>query len=215
MQIHPAPAPDHVVESWQAAVNDAGIDIEEVALIWRPGRPRPTGQEAASRRPDCDIDPEFDDDHEFIRALDWANGGPIRGLPRVMVWAERTLEGLAGLLRHELEHTIQIGTHVELEHLHERAIQEITKRGGTGKSYNAIPMEVDANRAAARFLRRRYDVDRVHQLVASGDRDSACFRPTKDPGALDTLVDRMKVFILNVMRDDDFVHQFESAPPAN
>jgi hypothetical protein len=215
VQIHPAPAPDHVVESWRAAVDDAGIDIGEVALFWRPGRPRPTGQEAASWRPDCDIDPEFDDDYEFILALDWANRKPIRGLRRVMVWTDRTPEGLAGLLRHELEHTIQVAAHAELEHLHQRAIEELTKRGGTGRSYNAIPMELDANRAAARFLRRRYDVERLRQLVASGDQEAACFRPTKDPGALDALVDRMRAFILNVMRDDDFVHQVESAPPAD
>ena len=73
---------------------------------------------------------------------------------------------------------------------------------------------MDANRAAARFLRRRYDADRLRQLVSAGDADAACFRPTADPDGLDTLVDRMNAFILNVMRDDDFVLQLEALPPA-
>jgi hypothetical protein len=215
MHIHPTPAPDDVVEAWRAAADDAGLNIGEVALIWRQGRPRPTGQEAASWMPHSDIELEFDDDDEFIPALKWANRDPIRGLPRVMVWVGRTPEGLAGLLRHELEHTVQIDAHSELDHLHQRAFDEIRKRGGTGKSYNAIPMEVDANRAAARFLRCRYDPDRLRQLVSAGDVDAACLRPTADPDRLDTLADRMREFILKVMRDDDFVCQLESAPSAD
>jgi hypothetical protein len=214
VQVHPLPAPDGVVEAWRAAVDDAGITLGDVALIWRQGRPRPTGQEAASWRADSDIDAEFDDDYEFTPALEWANSDPIRGLPRLMVWVGRTPEGLAGLLRHELEHTVQIAAHVELDHLHQRAFDEVRKRGGTGKSYNAIPMEVDANRAAARFLRRHYGSDRLRQLVDVGDVDAACFRPTADPDGLDTLTERMRAFILNVMHDDDFVCQLESAPPA-
>jgi len=107
VQIHPTPAPDDVVEAWKAAVEDAGLSLGGVALIWRQGRPRPTGQEAASWGADSDIDPEFDDDHEFIPALEWANSDPIGSLPRVMLWVGRTPEGAAGLLRHELEHTVQ------------------------------------------------------------------------------------------------------------
>lgn len=212
--IHPVLAPDEVVGAWRAAVDDAEVSLGEVALIWRQGRPRPTGQEAASWRAGSDIDPEFDDDYEFIPALKWANSDPIRGLPRVMVWVERTPEGLAGLLRHELEHTVQIGAHVELDHLHQRAFDEVRNRGGTGKSYNAIPMEVDANRAAARFLRRLYGDDRLRQLIDAGDADAACFRPTAKPDGLDTLTERMRKFILTVMHDDDFVCQIESGPPA-
>lgn len=212
MQIHPVRAPEEVVGAWRAAVDDAEISLGEVALIWRQGRRRPTGHEAASWRADSDIASEFDDDYEFIPALEWANSDPIRGLPRVMVWADRTPEGLAGLLRHELEHTVQIAAHVELEDLHQRAFDEIRKRGGTGRSYNAIPMEVDANRAAARFLRRRYGNDRLRQLIDAGDVDAACFRPTAEPDRLDTLTERMRVFILKVMRDDDFVCRLESAP---
>lgn len=214
VQVHPAPAPDYVVEAWSEAVDDAGISLGEVALIWRQGRPRPTGQEATSWNPHSDIEAEFDDDDGFIPALEWANGDPIRGLRRVMVWVGRTPEGLAGLLRHELEHTVQNAAHAELAHLHQRAFDEIRNRGGTGKSYNAIPMEVDANRAAARFLRRRYGSERLRQLVAASNVDAACFRPTADPDGLDTLTDRMRAFILKVMRDDDFVPQLESAPPA-
>lgn len=213
MHLYPSPAPDHLVCAWASAVADAGIRIGDVALMWRPGRPRPTGQEAASWRPGCDIDLEFDDDYEFVRMLDWANSDPIRGLRRVMVWVERTPEGLAGLLRHELEHTIQIAAHVELDVLHGRAVTEITNRGGTSRSYNSIPMEADANRAAARFLRHDYGADRLHQLVCAGDMDAACFRPTADPDVLDTLVARMKAFILTVMRDDDFVPQLEGSTP--
>lgn len=214
MQVHPLPPPDDVVAAWRATVDDAGIALDEVALIWRAGRPRPTGQEAASWRPDSDIDTEFDDDYEFTPALEWANSDPIRGLPRVMVWVGRTPEGLAGVLRHELEHTVQVAAHVELDHLHQRAFDELRKRGGTGKSYNAIPMEVDANRAAARFLRGRYGSDRLRELVDAGDADAACFRPTADPDSIDTLVERMRAFILSVMHDDDFVCELESAPPA-
>ncbi|MHB8463371.1 MAG: hypothetical protein ACYDH6_24555 [Acidimicrobiales bacterium] len=214
MQLHPVPAPDDLVDAWRAAVGDAGITLGEVGLIWRKGRPRPTGQEAASWRADSDIDAEFDDDYEFTPALRWANSDRIRGLPRVMVWVGRTPEGLAGLLRHELEHTVQVAAHVELDHLHQRAFDEVRKRGGTGRSYNAIPMEVDANRAAARFLRCRYGSDRLRQLVDAGDVDAACFRPTADPDGLDTLTERMRLFILRVTHDDDFVGQLESDPPA-
>jgi len=75
-------------------------------------------------------------------------------------------------------------------------------------------MEVDANRAAARFLRRRYGPDPLRQLVSTGDVDAACFRPTVDPDGLDTLTERMGAFILQLMHDDDFVNRLESAPPA-
>ncbi len=214
MQVHPDPAPDDVVEAWQAAVDDAGIALGDVALIWREGRPRPSGQEAASWRADSDIDPEFDDDYDFTPALEWANNDPIRGMPRVMVWVGRTSEGLACLLRHELEHTVQVAAYPELDHLHQRAFDEVQERGGTGKSYNAIPMEVDANRAAARFLRRRYSSDRLRELVDAGDMDAACIRPTGDPDGVDTLVERMRAFILHVMHDDGFVVQLELAPTA-
>ena len=214
MQVHPLPAPDGVTETWRAALDDAGLSLGEVALIWREGRPRPTGQEAASWRADSDIDPEFEDDYGFIPALEWANSDPIRGLPRVMVWVGRTPEALAGLLRHEVEHTVQVAAHVDLDHLHQRALDEVRGRGGTGKSYNAIPMEVDANRAAARFLRRRYGAERLGQLVEAGDLDAPYFRPTADPGGLDTLPERMRAFVLKVMHDDNFVCQLESAPLA-
>src|SRR6266508_202277 len=62
--VHPAPAPDNLIAAWEAALDDAGIAIGDVALIWRAGRPRPTGQQAASWRSGSMIDPEFDDDDE-------------------------------------------------------------------------------------------------------------------------------------------------------
>lgn len=212
MHVHPAAAPDNLTQEWAAALEDAGVDIGDVALLWRPGRPRAAGLEAASWMPGTIIDPEFDDDHEFIEMLLWGNSHGIRHLRRVMVWTERTPEGLGGLLRHELEHTIQMAVDVELNRLHQRAYEVLSRMGATGKSYNAIPMEVDANRAAARFLRHRYGADRLHRLVLAGDTDAACFRPTMDPDPTDSLVPRMKAFILRVMRDDDFVHQLEVAP---
>jgi hypothetical protein len=202
VHVHPTPCPNRLLDIWEAAVRDAGLAISDVALVWRLGQPRPTGQEAASWRPNSIIDPEFDDDDEFAELLDWANSATIRPLRRVLVWTGRTPEGVAGLLRHELEHTIQLAAHPELDRLHRRAREELMIRGATGKSYNAVPMEVDANRAAARFLRGRYGADRLQQLVAYGDKDAACFRPTMDPEPLDTLVERMRAFILDVKRRD-------------
>lgn len=213
MHIHPAAAPHNLIGAWKAALEDAGIDPGDAVLLWRPGRPRATGQDAASWRTGSIIDPEFDDDYEFIEMLRWANSDGIRHLRRVMIWTERTPEGLAGLLRHELEHTIQIAANVELDHLHQRAREELAKRSATAKSYNAIPMEVDANRAAARLLRRRYGADRLKQLVLAADTDAGCFRPTMEPGPPETLVDQMRAFIRNVMHYDDFVPQLEVAPP--
>jgi len=212
VHVHPASAPENVINAWRAALGDAGIGIREVALIWRPGRPRPTGQQSASFPPATCIDPEWDDDHEFVQMLTWANGDPIRGLRRVMIWVERTPEGLAGLLRHELEHTIQIAAHGELYLLHQRAYEELAKRGATGNSYNAIPMEVDANRAAARFLRALYGTRRLEERIEAGDLDAACFRPRLEPEPLNTLVDRMSAFILTVMDDAAFIHRLEMGP---
>lgn len=214
MHVLPASPPAELVEAWHAALDDAGIDIDDTALIWRPGRPRPTGMQAASWRPNSKIKPEFDDDHDLIEMLRWANRDDIKPLRRILVWTERTTEGLAGLLRHELEHTIQIAYDVELDHLHERADEELRERAASGKAYNAVPMEVDANRAAARFLRTRFGAGRIQELVDSNDPDSSCFRPTEPPGPLDTLNERMGTFILNVMHDDDFVARLEAAPTA-
>jgi hypothetical protein len=213
VRVFPGAAPDDLIGAWEAALEDAGVDFGDVALIWRPGRPRAIGQQAASWRTGSIIDPEFDDDYEFIEMLRWANSDDVRWLRRVMVWTERSPEGLAGLLRHELEHTIQIAAYEALDNLHQRAFEELAERSATTKSYNKIPMEVDANRAAARFLRGRYGTDRLQQLVLAADTDLACFRPTMDPDPPETLVERMTGFILNVMDNDNFVRQLELEPP--
>jgi hypothetical protein len=44
--------------------------------------------------------------------------------------------------------------------------------------------------------------------------DAACFRLIAAPDGLDTLVNHLKAFILNAMRDEDSVHQLEASPVA-
>jgi hypothetical protein len=125
MHVHPTPCPTELLDIWEAAVGDAGLAINDVALVWRSGQPRPTGQVAASWRPSTFIDPEFEDDDEFVDLLDWANSEPIRSLRRVMVWNGGTRERVAGLLRHELEHTIQLAAHPQLDRLHGSAFEKL------------------------------------------------------------------------------------------
>ena len=213
MPVHPASPPEDVVRAWDLALADAAIESSDAALIWRCGKPRPEGQQAASWRRDTVIDPEFDDDHEFIAMLTWANSDAIRPLRRVMIWTERTPEGLAGLLRHELEHTIQIAFDVELEHLHSPRVRGTRQARRDRQELNAIPMEVDANRAAARFLHRHFDADRLAQLVIARDENAACFRSMMEPESLDTLGGRMRTFIHDVMNVDDFVDRLEAGAP--
>src|SRR4051794_11944875 len=61
-----------------------------------------------------------------------ANSVPTRRLRRVAVWTDnRSLEGLAAVLRHELEHTIQLDVlGPGLERLHERAESMLIEHAG-------------------------------------------------------------------------------------
>lgn len=211
MNVHPTPPPPVVLDAWTAAVDDAAVNVAQVALIWRQGVPPQGDNQATTWRPNTVV--EHVGGEEMTEMRDWANYELSRGLPLVMIYIDRPIEALAGLLRHELEHVVQLAAFPELTDLHERADEELRIRLGTGKSYNAIPMEDDANRAAARFLRRRFGADRVRELVAAGVAETACMRPTEAPQCLETLVERMRGFILAVMDDADFLVQLELSEP--
>jgi hypothetical protein len=127
--------------------------------------------------------------------------GAHRSLCRVAVWAERSIESLAALMRHELEHDRQLQRHGwSLQHLHDRAVEVLSEHAGglpgSASLYQQIPMEADANAAAAMFVRRRYGAVRIDALVSAEHHDAAMYRPTEGPLPIPSLPSRMERFIL-------------------
>lgn len=189
----PPLAPD-VEAVWLAGLTDAEVDPGEALLYTFPG-----------------ISSEGEDFHAVTWPRDWkidSGGGSdldgvlaelndeaCIGAVRVAVWTERTIEGVAALLRHELEHARQYAAHPGLHGLYVVA-QEIL-RGVPGGSvlYNAMPVEWEANRAAATFARAFYGSERIEELVAKNPPDVAALRSPGAPASLDALPERMVQFL--------------------
>lgn len=61
--------------------------------------------------------------------------------------------------------------------------------------YQSIPMEMDANAAAAMFVRARFGEERINELLKVGNSDAGAFRSLVPPETLATLPERMIAFL--------------------
>ena len=187
-----------------------GQDEDRFFLLSIPGRPAPSGRHAAFYRPGpIDEDP---DDILHGPHLALANGSDVRDRHRVAVFADVDWDDpeqeavLAGFLRHEIRHAEQwdeLGQDFfDLYDLAELVCQ--WKVGGLprgGVLYGLIPAEMDANAAAAKFLRER----RPGAINAVLNSDyNALARSNTDPGPLTDLPTKMIAFLylLREVADD-------------
>ncbi len=190
---------DGIDEIWRAALADAGIQYACATLFRVPGESSSDGLGAKTWAPGSTID----DPNDMVvlgSQLEGANSDLGRASCRVAVWIDRSPEGIAALIRHELEHNLQFQVHgAVLQRLHDRALNVLVQHAGglpgSGALYNAIPMEADANAAASRFVRKRYGDERIYSLIRAEDKDAAAFRSTAPPLPLHSLRQRMKAFI--------------------
>lgn len=91
---------------------------------------------------------------------------------RIVVFSDGAIEGVAAAIRHELEHAIQVDVHgPRLVGLHDVAVAVIGERVGElpggARLYQAIPDEMDADAAAARFVLTRYGPERINALLVA------------------------------------------------
>ena len=191
---------------WAAALEDAQSDdlIKHCVLLYpQVGRNSPDGFRAKSWS--YGVPPNAGEvadpvDFESIKANQFVN--------RVAIWTAGTKLGIAGLLRHELEHIRQdayqrkqsFDDFEQLGQLHVDALRSLA--GGSGLLYQTIPMEADANAAASMFLRKRYGNRRIERQLRRRDRngekrprDLQAMRSTQGPESMSTLIPRMRAFI--------------------
>jgi len=185
---------------WRAAVAAAGIDPEKALLFEFRGDPSPSACRAKTWAPGSTID-NPDDRAALGERLDEANSEGGRAGCRIGVWIDRSPESLAGVLRHELEHCLQFEAHGHvLQTLHDRAVEILSEQAGgldgSGSLYNKIPMEVDATSAAAIFVRSIFGNLRIDSFLRARHEDAALFRLPEGSQPVDSLLCRMKRFIL-------------------
>ena len=188
----------------------AAMDEDRFFLVSIPGRPAPAGRQAAFYHPGpIDEDP---DDILHGPSLARANAPDVRDRHRIAAFAEIDWEDplqeavLGGLLRHEIRHAEQyeeLGqAFFDLYDIAELICK--WKVGGLlrgGILYGVIPAEMDANGAAAKFLRERRP-DSIG-LVLNSDHNVLA-RSNTDPGPLSDLPTKMVAFIylLREVADD-------------
>jgi|SRR5665213_1997187 len=180
---------------WQAALLDAGIDATDARLIELQGKHAPNRVSAMTWVRGDRMFPE-----DLGGPVGDLNEDHVRGLRRVAIWVDRSPEGSAGLLRHELEHTNQYERFGKLlQQLHARAesilIQYAGGIEGSAQLYNKIPMEVDANAAASAFVRSIFGDALIDSRVANGDEHIALFRRQAPPEPIESLRTRMEGFV--------------------
>lgn len=117
---------------------------------------------------------------------------------RVLLWTERSIEGSAALIRHELEHARQIDTRPEVRDLHELAVDVIRLAPASGQLYQRIPTEADANAAAGTWVRSYFGAGLIDRLVEDGDPDAAALRPSEPPRSPADLPERMVAFLASI-----------------
>jgi hypothetical protein len=185
-----------------AALAHAGIDAGDALLYPLEGSQSKSGYSARSLARHLELQPEAEWP-ELEPFLDEMNHDECIDNYRIVVFTERTIEGTAALLRHELEHSLQRDVHgqpiLELHGVAEGVIGERV-RGlcGGGFLYQAIPDEMDANAAAATFVRGHFGAGRIDDLLSAGDGDGSAFRSLVDAAPPQTLPDRMIRFLASV-----------------
>jgi hypothetical protein len=189
---------------WLDALADAEIDPDTALLYPMEGRATrgQAGCSAHFRPRDFEIRPD-ETMPELEALLDELNCDDCIEAIRILIWTARTPEGTAALLRHELEHARQVEENgrqlLELKDVVQRVICErIGGLPGGGFLYQATPDELDANAAAAMFVRQRFGTARINQLLQDGDFDSSAFRSLVGPPPLSTLPARMVRFLATV-----------------
>lgn len=200
--MHPKQPPldDELRDVWLAALEHAELEADQALLYVFDGSNSEDGWSGWHLPADRFVYedarlPEVDDalreemnSEEFISAT------------KVLVWRDRKVEELAGTIRHELEHAKQQAAHgQQLVDLHGLAFDVVLVRvGGLPKSsllYTVIPMELDANAAAASLVRDRYGAERVVELLNDDAVDGGVFRSNVGPGSVDDLPERMLAFL--------------------
>lgn len=184
---------------WEAALSDAGIAADNAVLFAFPGGQSNGGYQAKTWLRGSTID-DPDDCAALGVRLPVANEDMYRTKCRVAIWTDRSPEGISALLRHELEHCLQLDAHGHrLQLLHDRAVAVLSHHAGglpgSGLLYNVIPMEADANAAAGVFVRSRFGDDRIDALIRGDDKDAAALRPKAPPPPIESLEERMTRFI--------------------
>lgn len=185
-------SPD-IEQVWLAVLADAGIDASQ-ALLWTfPGsKSEREGWGAVYWTRGLDV---CDEGSDLSAVLSNVNDPKCIRAIRVGVWTDRTLEGTAALLRHELEHAQQFALHPNLPTLCEIAEDVVRLATDSGRLYNAIPTEVDANAVAAVFVRSRYGDERIDALVSADDADVAVLRRPEANSSGADLPERMLQFL--------------------
>jgi len=151
-------------EEWAAALHDAGLSGDEAALFVMPGAKAKDGQtEAVYFHPSIAILPDrlFRDEDEGV--MGDANNGAL-DLHRVFLWGDADPLMLVARMRHELEHARQWRVHgrsvQDLQELLYHALSaKVADLSGTADLYHLLPAEMDANAAAAVFVRGRHRSD--------------------------------------------------------
>jgi hypothetical protein len=170
-----------VSSAWAIACADAGFVLGETAWLFEMAGQPPTSQHAVHFEPGSavviDIHCRFTDEQLVL-----LNTRPTRYGDRVAVYPEafRDPRELAAVLRHELEHAVQFRLQPEAyqaSDLLERMLSEARVYVGRGGNslINALPIESDANAAAANLVCSEYGG--IPEELAWGDHGSALRSP--------------------------------------
>jgi hypothetical protein len=191
--LQPALGPE-LGQLWLAALTDAGIDPEDAIVFALPGTAATVERVGAMTWPrPLRIDPGGSPELDAL-LVKMNDPGCIRAI-RVAVWTSRTNEAIAGLMRHELEHARQYDMHRKLHGLYEVSQHVVATVPRGGWLYQAIPVEFEANAAAARFVVGHFGERRIDELIDAKDDDIALFRSPVDPSPVESLPERMVTFL--------------------
>ena len=187
IHVHPRqqPLPRGIEALWVAALADAEIDPDDALLYLVDGEQGSNGYAARYLYRYLELHPEGEPQeiHPLLAAM---NDDDCIDTYRVVVFKDRRAEGVAALVRHELEHARQYDRFgqelMELSGLAEHVLAErVGGLHGGGVLYQLIPVELDANAAAATFVRHHFGAERIDELLRAGDKDGAGFRSLVRP----------------------------------
>jgi hypothetical protein len=168
---------------WQLAVADAQLAVDPLRLAF-PGPPPPgaawahhfpPGSTAGSASPYGWAEHEAVDDPDTLQRH------------RVLLYIHRDERVVLGMMRHELEHVGQAIASLVVYEIAEVVRDSLTPiygslhLAGSGAIYNALPNERDANRAAARLVKRQYG--ELAEAMRFGDHGSLLREPPPESDA--------------------------------